>query len=80
MKLKEIKTYNAEYKTCGELVDILEKSGGNPNCCDFEYFTELNNIEEIHKISLSWAWIECQKRNKKLIILNYPNFEYILEE
>lgn len=59
--------------TCGEIIDVFNKSGGNVMCRPFggSYFMDTLD-DDVHMIFTSWAWIQDQRGNKKIYILDYP--------
>lgn len=65
--------------TCGELVAVLERTGGNIWCMGGRYFVE-NEGEKPAAIDSAWDWIQSQRHNKKLLVLSLDSEEGVIVE
>lgn len=68
MKYTIITEYNYTETTCGELVNKLEKSGGDINCVESDFIDPLDPCE-IEPVNDCWGWIENQRKSKKLYLV-----------
>jgi hypothetical protein len=70
MKYRLTVEYECEETTCGKMVEFLKASKGNRDCLGYKEFIEVGTDNDICRVAVCWPWIEAQKSNKKIILLN----------
>lgn len=62
--------YSIEPSTCGAVVKTLENCHGDPACMTGFYWIESKDDDPMDFVN-SWAWLQEQRKNKKIYILSH---------